>query len=145
MLRDGDDAVIVAIGNTVHPAYEAASELAAEGLSVAVLNARFAKPLDVERIAGLGRRCSALLTVEEHSGQGGFGSAVLEALAEAGVELPTRLLAIPDRLVEHGDPGAIRRQLGLDAEGIAAAVRGLLGRSAAEPGSDGSEDDATVS
>ena len=127
LLRDGDDAVIVAIGSTVHAAYEAASELAADGLSVAVLNARFAKPLDADRITALGRRCGALLTVEEHSGMGGFGSAVLECLSEAGVELPTRLLAIPDRLVEHGDPGGIRRQLGLDAEGIARALRELVG------------------
>ena len=107
---------------------------------MAVLNARFVKPLDVERITALGRRCGALLTVEEHSAMGGFGSAVLEVLGEAGVELPTRRLAIPDRLVEHGDPGEIRRQLGLDADGIARAVRELVGRtgaSDAEP-----EDDA---
>ncbi|MDJ0848072.1 MAG: 1-deoxy-D-xylulose-5-phosphate synthase [Myxococcota bacterium] len=140
LLRDGDAAAIVAVGNTVHPALEAATELAADGLSVAVLNARFVKPLDVERITALGRRCGALLTVEEHSAMGGFGSAVLEVLGEAGVELPTRRLAIPDRLVEHGDPGEIRRQLGLDADGIARAVRELVGRtgaSDAEP-----EDDA---
>ena len=134
LLRDGEDAGVVALGNLVHPALEAAAELAAEGLSVAVLNARFVKPLDSERISSLARRCGALVVVEEHSGMGGFGSAVLEALAAAGASCPTRSLAIPDRLVEHGSPDAIRACLGLDAGGIARAVRELLGTA----GSDGS-------
>jgi 1-deoxy-D-xylulose-5-phosphate synthase len=90
------------------------------------LNARFAKPLDRECIERLARRCSVLVTVEEHSQLGGFGSAVVEALAEAGVSIPTRCLAIPDRLIEHGDPKAIRREIGLDREGIVSAVTSLL-------------------
>jgi 1-deoxy-D-xylulose-5-phosphate synthase len=126
LLRDGDDALILAIGHSVHPALEAAAELAGEGLAVAVLNARFAKPLDAARIAALAARCGALVTVEEHSALGGFGSAVLEALADAGVSARARRLAIPDRPIEHGDPGALRRALGLDSEGIARAVRELL-------------------
>jgi 1-deoxy-D-xylulose-5-phosphate synthase len=128
LLRDGSDVLVAAIGNMVHPALEAAGDLAAEGLSVAVLNARFVRPLDRERIAALARRCGALVTVEEHAGSAGFGAAVLEALAEEGVSLPTRCLAVPGRLVEHGDPKAIRRSLGLDPAGIAEAVRSLLGR-----------------
>jgi 1-deoxy-D-xylulose-5-phosphate synthase len=126
LLRDGDDAVLVAIGALVHPALEAAVELAAHGLSVAVLNARFAKPLDSARIVALARRCRALVTVEEHSGMGGFGGAVLEALAAAGAALPVRCLALPDQLIEHGDPAAQKRAFGLDAEGIARAVQTLL-------------------
>jgi 1-deoxy-D-xylulose-5-phosphate synthase len=126
LLCDGDDAAIVAYGAMVHPALEAASELAAEGLSVAVLNARFARPLDVARIGALAGRCAALVTVEEHSGAGGFGAAVLEALSAEGIALPTRCLAIPDRVVEHGDPDAIRAALGLDRAGIARAVLDLL-------------------
>ena len=70
-----------------------------------------------------------LVTVEEHSTVGGFGAAVLEALAEAGVSVPTRCLAIPDRLIEHGDANEIRHEFGLDREGIADAVRSLLGDS----------------
>jgi 1-deoxy-D-xylulose-5-phosphate synthase len=133
LLRDGSDAVVVAIGSLVHPAVEAATELASEGLAVAVLNARFVKPLDASRIAALARRCSVLVTVEEHSGMGGFGSAVLETLSSAGLSLPTRCLAIPDRLMEHGDPQAQRAGLGLDSAGIARAVRELLGRSPSDP------------
>jgi 1-deoxy-D-xylulose-5-phosphate synthase len=126
LLRDGDDAAVIAIGTMVHPALEAAVELAAQGLSVAVLNARFVKPLDTARITALAKRCGALVTVEEHAGMGGFGGAVLEALAAAGVSVPVRCLALPDRAIEHGDPGAQKAAIGLDAEGIARAVQALL-------------------
>jgi 1-deoxy-D-xylulose-5-phosphate synthase len=126
LLRDGDDAVLVAIGSLVHPALEAAVELGAQGLSVAVLNARFVKPLDATRIVALARRCRVLVTVEEHSGMGGFGGAVLEALAAAGATLPVRCLALPDQPVEHGDPAVQKQAFGLDAEGIARAVQSLL-------------------
>jgi 1-deoxy-D-xylulose-5-phosphate synthase len=130
LLRDGGDAVIVAYGTRAHPALEAAAELAADGISVAVLNARFAKPLDRERIGALAARCGAVLTVEEHAGMGGFGSAVLELLAELGHRGLARCLAVPDRLIEHGDPGRQERALGLDAEGIARAVRELVASAA---------------
>jgi 1-deoxy-D-xylulose-5-phosphate synthase len=123
LLRDGEDAAIVALGSMVHPALEAAAELAGEGLSVAVLNARFAKPLDRERILSLARRCAVLVTVEEHAASGGFGGAVLELLAASGQRVPTRCLGVPDRLVEHGDPAELLAGLGLDAPGIARAVR----------------------
>ncbi len=131
LLRDGSDALIVALGLPVHPALEAAAELSAEGVSVAVVNGRFAKPLDVDRIAPLARRCGAVVTVEEHASQGGFGAAVLEALAAAGVAVPVRCLGIPDRLVEHGKPDAQRAELGLDSAAIGRAVRELVGARAA--------------
>jgi 1-deoxy-D-xylulose-5-phosphate synthase len=123
LLRDGEDAAVLALGTMVHPALEAAAELAAEGLSVAVLNARFAKPIDRERIASLARRCAVLVTVEEHSVAAGFGGAVLEALAALGIEVPVRCLGVPDGLLEHGDPAGLLAELGLDAAGIAGAVR----------------------
>ncbi len=129
LLRDGDDLAILAFGHVVHPALEAAERLAGEGVSAAVLNARFAKPLDVERIASLALRCRRVLTVEEGSGLAGFGAAVMEALAERGVGATLRTLAIPDRVVEHGNPDEIRAALGLDAAGIAAAARQLARRS----------------
>jgi 1-deoxy-D-xylulose-5-phosphate synthase len=128
LLRDGQDAAIIAFGSRVHPALEAADALAADGRSVAVLNARFVKPLDREKILRLAERCRSLVTVEEHAGMGGFGSAVLELLAEAGCERPIRCLAIPDVLVEHGNSDAQLAALRLDADGIADAVRGLLAK-----------------
>ncbi len=128
LLRDGDDVLVAAIGTLAHVALEAAGELHAAGISAAVLNARFVKPLDRKRFAELAARCRAVVTVEEACGQGGFGSAVLEALAAAGIAVPVRCLALPDRIVEHGDPAAIRAEHGLDAAGIARAARDLLGR-----------------
>jgi len=125
LLRDGDQVLIVALGTLAHAALEAAVELGAEGVSAAVVNARFAKPLDVDRIVPLAKRCRAILTVEEHSACGGFGSAVMEALAEAGVVVPVRALAVPDRFIEHGNPAQQLCELGLDAPGIAAAARAL--------------------
>ena len=132
LLRDGDDVLILAYGTLVHPALEAAAELAAEGISAAVLNARFAKPLDRDRILSLASRCRALLTVEEHSGMGGFGSAVLEVLSAAGVVVHSRCLAVPDSVIDHGDTEGIRHHLRLDAEGIVRAVQILVGKSGAE-------------
>jgi 1-deoxy-D-xylulose-5-phosphate synthase len=126
LLRDGDDAAILALGSMVHPALEAAAELAADGLSVAVLNARFVKPLDAERILALARRCGALVTVEEHAALGGFGGAVLELIAASGVAVPVHCLGVPDRLIEQGDPAELLAALGLDALGIARAVREAL-------------------
>jgi len=126
LLRDGEDAAIIAIGSMVHPALEVASELAADGFSVAVLNARFVKPLDVARIEGLARRCPVLLTVEEAAAPGGFGAAVLEALSAAGIVVRARCLAIPDQVVEHGDARAVKSSFGLDRDGIARAVLELL-------------------
>jgi 1-deoxy-D-xylulose-5-phosphate synthase len=126
LLCDGDDAAVVAIGTMAHEALEAASELSARGISTAVLNARFVKPLDAERVVALARRCAAVVTIEEHNHAGGLGTAVLEALAAAGVAVPVRVLAIPDRLIEHGDTQAILAELGLDAAGIAAAAFELV-------------------
>jgi 1-deoxy-D-xylulose-5-phosphate synthase len=125
LLRDGDDAAIVALGTRVHPAMDAADALAARGIRASVLNARFARPLDAAAIVDLARRSRVLVSVEEHVGPAGFGTAVLEALAEAGVCIPTRVLAVPDRVVEHGDPAALCAEFGLDAAGIEAAVAAL--------------------
>jgi len=123
LLRDGDDVALIAIGNTVHPAVEAAGELANEGVSAAVLNARFVKPLDRERILELARRVRSVVTIEEHSAMGGFGSAVLELFAEEGIQTPVRTLGIPDKLIEHGESP---ETLGLAAPDIAAAARALV-------------------
>lgn len=129
LLRDGTDAAILAIGSTAHPALEAAGELAADGVGCAVLNARFVKPLDRERIVALARRCRVLVTVEEHSAMGGFGGAVLELLAEQDIRLPVRTLGVPDRPIDHGESTTT---LGLSPEHIREAVTGLL--QSLEPG-----------
>lgn len=125
LLRDGDAAAVLAIGNTVHPALEAAGELAAAGISCAIVNARFVKPLDRGRILELARRCGAIVTVEEHASQGGFGSAVLELLAQEGLSIPVKVLGVPDALIEHGESA---ETVGIAASDIQAAVRALVAR-----------------
>jgi 1-deoxy-D-xylulose-5-phosphate synthase len=128
LLRDGDDVVIAAFGTLVHPAMEAAQELAGQGVSAAVLNARFVKPLDRERLLPLARHCGAVLTLEEHRRDGGFGSAVLELFAEEALNVPTRCLAVEGELVEHGDTFAT---VGLDTPRIVQAALELVRRRAA--------------
>jgi len=135
LLRDGKDAVIIAIGSRVLPSLLAAVELENEtGLSVAVYNARFVKPLPAEDIVGLAGRFSHILTVEESAVQGGFGSAVLELLSDANAFAGqvVKRLGIPDHFVEHGPQKALREMLGLHKEGIKNAVLTLTGREGAK-------------
>lgn len=126
LLREGRDGVIVAVGNTVHPALEAAQVLDREGVTMAVINARFVKPLDRELILTWGTKTGLIVTVEENVLAGGFGSAVLELLEEEGIHLPVLRLGLPDRFIHHGPADMLRRQYCLTAEGIAEKVRERL-------------------
>jgi len=128
LLRDGRDLAIIALGHSVAPALDAAQRLEEHGISAAVLNARFAKPVDVRWLAELARRCGALVVVEEHSAIGGFGDAVVSALAAQRISVPVRALGVPDLVIEHGSQAEWRAELGLDAAGIERAARELLGR-----------------
>ncbi|HET8568040.1 MAG TPA: 1-deoxy-D-xylulose-5-phosphate synthase [Candidatus Limnocylindria bacterium] len=122
-LREGADVAIVAYGTVVSAALDAAAALAREGIEATVVNARFAKPLDSERLLTLAARVGRVLTVEEHVVAGGFGSAVGELYAERGARAELELLGVPDEWVDHGAQKIWRHRYGLDAEGIAAAVR----------------------
>jgi 1-deoxy-D-xylulose-5-phosphate synthase len=97
--------------------------LAAESLDATVVNMRWVKPLDVELLRQVANSHEALVTVEEGAVMGGAGSAVLEALAAAGLALPVLQLGLPDEFVEHGDPAKLLALQGLDAVGIEASVR----------------------
>src|SRR5438132_7399101 len=122
-LREGDGVAILAYGHPVGAALEAAEILAKDGLEATVVNARFAKPLDAERILALAARIPRFVTIEEHVIAGGFGSAVGELLAEHGARVDLEMLGIPDEHVDHGAQKLWRHHYGIDAEGIAAAVR----------------------
>jgi len=127
ILREGEDAAVIALGSTVHPALAAASLLADEGLSVRVINARFVKPLDRDLICETARRVGRLVTVEENVLMGGFGSAVTELLADEGLGgCRVVRLGVDDRFVDHASQEELRRRFGIDRDGIAAAVRRLL-------------------
>lgn len=126
-LRDGDAAAIVALGAMVAPALAAADLLAAEGIAVQVLNARCAKPLDAAALTAAART-GAVVTVEEAALTGGFGSAVLECLHDHGLNnVKLRRLGVPDDWVGHGAPQLYHEDFGLDAAGIARAVKDLIG------------------
>jgi len=122
-LQDGADLTIVAIGATVYPALAAAKALMSKGISAGVINARFVKPLDVELILAAARRTGRIVTVEENALQGGFGTAVLEALSDHNLQgVKVRRLGLPDHYIEQGSQAQLRKDVGIDAEGIAAAV-----------------------
>jgi 1-deoxy-D-xylulose-5-phosphate synthase len=127
VLREGKDAAIIAIGNTVLTSLSAAERLEEEGFSVMVVNARFLKPLDRNLIASVAVRFPKIVTVEENVLQGGFGSAVLEFLNT--LDIPhTRIkrLGIPDKFLEQGSQEELRKIYGIDEEGIYLAVRTML-------------------
>ncbi|WP_084057234.1 1-deoxy-D-xylulose-5-phosphate synthase [Desulfacinum hydrothermale] len=127
VVREGSDAVLVAIGHPVAAACRAAERLEQEGIRAAVINARFVKPLDKDLLLDWVQRTKLLVTIEENALQGGFGSAVLECLADAGC-LPRRVarIGIPDAFIQHGKPEILRKEVGLDAESIARTVRTAL-------------------
>ena len=123
--RRGQRIAILAFGTVLYP-----SLAAAEKLGATVANMRFAKPLDVALVTELARSHDAIVTVEEGCTMGGAGSAVLEALAEAGLAVPVLSLGLPDVFVEHGDPAKLLAQCGLDAAGI---EQSILKRFGAKP------------
>ncbi len=131
MFAEGHDGLVVACGTLLGEALAAAAELRGEGLDVSVINARFVKPLDptiLERIEA----APWTVTLEENVLQTGFGSAVLEAVNDAGLPAGTIVrLGLPDRFVEHGERAELLADLGLDAAGIAATCRRLAGRTTA--------------
>ncbi|MFP4127806.1 MAG: 1-deoxy-D-xylulose-5-phosphate synthase [Desulfonatronovibrio sp.] len=120
LVKDGDQGVIMAVGSRLYPALEAAMELESEGLSLAVFNPRFIKPLPVEMIQELIKRFNRILTVEENILAGGFSSAVLEFLSDHDLisGLKIKRMGIPDMFVEHGTQKELRRMLGLCKGGI---------------------------
>jgi 1-deoxy-D-xylulose-5-phosphate synthase len=124
--RTGSDVALVAVGRMVAVAEQAAELLAAGGVSATVVNARWVKPLDLEMLSEAARRHRLLVTVEENTGCGGFGAAVLEALTDLGIEVPVLRLAVPDCFITHGATELLLHEIGLDAEGVGGAVLGRL-------------------
>jgi len=127
VVRCGEDIAILAIGAMVAPALEAAQELAANGIETTVVNARFAKPLDSELIIDLASRIKRVVTVEENTLIGGFGSSVVKLLQESDIcDVPVKSIGIPDEFVEQGTQAMLRSNYGLDAKGIAQQVLALF-------------------
>ncbi|HUV04634.1 MAG TPA: 1-deoxy-D-xylulose-5-phosphate synthase [Armatimonadota bacterium] len=129
VLADGDDVCIIAVGAAVNLSLEALEILRRSNVSAALVNARFVKPLDSEVIISFARRCKRLVLVEENARQGGFGSAVLELLANAGIsDVKVKQVGLPDEFVGHGDRSILHELHGLDPDYIARVAAGLIGQ-----------------
>ncbi|MEC4686275.1 MAG: 1-deoxy-D-xylulose-5-phosphate synthase [Nitrospirota bacterium] len=127
ILTDGNDLALLAIGSMVYPAYKAAQRLRAEGVSTMVVNARFAKPLDNDILLRISDSVRNLVTIEENSVAGGFGSSVLETLSSMGIhDMNVRVMGIPDIFVEQGPQSVLKRLLGLDEDGIFVTASSLI-------------------
>jgi 1-deoxy-D-xylulose-5-phosphate synthase len=116
--REGKGIAILAFGTMLAPSLTAAEEV-----NATVANMRFIKPLDVELVTKLAQTHDAIVTVEEGTLMGGAGSAVAEALAAAGIVKPILHLGLPDKFIDHGDVAQLLAMCGLDAKGIAAAIK----------------------
>ena len=125
LLKPGKDLLILALGNMVRPAWEAARDLEQEGFAVGVVNGRFIKPLDPQ-LAEWAKASDRVLVVEDNIRQGGFGSAVLEFLQDLDLGFPRiRRMGLPDKFVEHGSVDILRSIYGLDQAGIMKEARDL--------------------
>ena len=128
VMKDGSDIAILAYGHTVDGAMMVSNMFEKEGVSVAVINARFAKPVDKDLIVQYAKSTRCLITIEEHSLKGGFGSAVLEALQEEKVcSVPVKCIGLGDIVLEHGAPGKQRKDLKLDPEGLFDTIGSFYG------------------
>lgn len=126
LLKDGSDGLVIALGTMVQEAMTAAEILQQQGISIAVMDARFVKPIDDEMILEQIEKVPFIVTAEENALQGGFGAAVLELLCDHGLMIPVSRAGIPDHFVGQGTQFELRQQLGLTAEGLCSTVRKML-------------------
>ena len=124
VIREGRDVVIFGLGKSLTAAMEAAEMLDEDGISCGVVNPIFVKPLDIDLLLDAARATGRIVTVEENVLAGGFGSAVLEALAAAGMEdTAVHRIGMPDSFIEHGTAADQRRRLQIDAKGVAEQLK----------------------
>jgi len=127
VVHEGGDVLLLAIGRCVPESMQAARLLEKEGVAATVVNCRFVKPLDEDLLVTLAAKHTHIITVEENMRQGGFGSAVLECLHDAGCSgFTLQRIGLPDTFVEHGSPEALRSKYGLDADGIVRSTLDMM-------------------
>jgi 1-deoxy-D-xylulose-5-phosphate synthase len=126
-ISDGEEVAILSIGHAGNFVVAARKELATEDIRPAHYDMRFAKPLDEEILHEVAAKFNKIVTIEDGTIKGGFGSAVLEFMAANNYAPEVKIMGIPDRIVEHGKPDELYRECGFDAKGIAAAVREMVG------------------
>ena len=125
-LKDGKDVAILSFGHPGNFAQAAIRELRTQGIDPAHYDLRFVKPIDEELLHEVFSRYQKIVTVEDGTVVGGFGSTVLEFMNANNYQAEIKILGIPDRLVEHGTPKELHRECAYDAQGIADAVRELM-------------------
>ncbi len=126
-IKDGEEVAILSFGHPGNFATTAIRELKTQGLNPAHYDMRFVKPLDEELLHEVFAKFDKIVTVEDGTVVGGFGSAVLEFMNDNGYKADVKILGIPDRIVEHGSPKELHRECGYDAQAIAETVRALMG------------------
>uniref|UniRef100_A0A7V5XHJ6 1-deoxy-D-xylulose-5-phosphate synthase n=1 Tax=Thermodesulfobacterium geofontis TaxID=1295609 RepID=A0A7V5XHJ6_9BACT len=126
LIRDGKDLTIITIGNLVYQALKVSEELEKEGVSIAVINARFVKPLDEELILDFAKKTGKIITVEENALIGGFGSAICELLADKNIPVKIKRIGLPDKFIEHGDLKTLKRKYALTSEALKKTALELL-------------------
>jgi transketolase len=125
-ITEGEDIAIIATGETVYPALEAANKLKAEGISVSLISMHTIKPLDTNILDEIAKKCSAIITIEEHSVNGGLGEACASYLIQQQFAKPFKILGIPDEYTVTGSQEEIFNHYGISEQGIAAQVKLLL-------------------
>ena len=128
LLREGDQLLLAALGTMVGPAMALAERLELEGISCAVINARFVKPLDADLLSHWIRRTRAVVALEEGCAPGGFTSAVAELMADQGLQKPLLRCAVPDHIVHHGEQGILMEEEGLGPLALYARIKDFHGR-----------------
>lgn len=126
-IKDGKEIAILSFGHPGNFATTAIRELRMDGIDPAHYDLRFVKPIDEDLLHEVFSRYNKIITVEDGTVVGGFGSAILEFMAAHNYKANVKMLGIPDRIVEHGSPKELHRECGYDAAGIAAAVREMMG------------------
>ena len=126
VLTHGTDVAIFGLGPMITMARELATRLDSEGISAAVINPRFIKPLDLEIVEKYARRASAFVTFEDHVLSGGFGSAIVEALNQLGLSVPVVRIGWPDQFIEHGKVDQLRARYGLTVDAAYAQLQPWL-------------------
>jgi 1-deoxy-D-xylulose-5-phosphate synthase len=128
VVRKGTDVAVFGLGAMLPEAQRLAELLRLEGFSAAVINPRFAKPIDRECVAEFGGKCGLVVTLEDHMLAGGFGSAVMETLNELELQVPVVRVGWPDAFIEHGKVEALREKYGITAEAALEKARPYLSR-----------------
>ncbi len=128
VIRDGSEIAIFGLGAMLPEAERLAAMLTLEGFSAAVINPRFAKPVDRECVGKFGKTCGLVVTLEDHVLAGGFGSAVMETLNELELQVPVVRVGWPDAFIEHGKVDSLREKYGLTAEAALEKARPYLSK-----------------